>query len=334
MTETEYVVFEDRQAATIESERRPTPEAEELLIETHRTLLSTGTELTHFGGDVPADSTWDRITTYPHRPGYSNVGTVLDVGSGVDDRWIGRRVVTWQGHASHVTAPVDEAVEVPASVSDAAACFFSLATVAMNGIRRGRLEWGESVAIYGLGVVGQLTVRLCSVAGATPVVGVEPAPNRREYLPERPPVSGVSAGEDDVRAAIETRGGSPTVDVVFEATGRPEVIPAELDVLRDQGRCVLLSSPRGETTFDFHDRCNFPSYEIIGAHNRSHPQTATPANPWTRQNHVELFLQYVHEDRLAPESLVSDVVASIDAPAIYEDLYRDRTRAMAVQFEW
>lgn len=117
-------------------------------------------------------------------------------------------------------------------------------------------------------------------------------------------------------------------------TGNPAVIPDELDVLRDEGRLVLLSSPHGETPFDFHDHCNFPSYEIIGAHVDSHPETATTANPWTRARNAALLFDLVATDRVAVEPLVTHRVPVTEAPDMYGSLLEDRSDALGVLFEW
>ena len=121
---------------------------------------------------------------------------------------------------------------------------------------------------------------------------------------------------------------------MFEVTGNPDAITGELEALREQGRFVVLSSPRGETAFDFHDHCNAPSYTIVGAHNSSHPPVATPDNPWTQHRHAELFFEYVADGTFAVDSLVSHTEPSDRAPELYADLLADRSGAMGVVFEW
>ena len=122
--------------------------------------------------------------------------------------------------------------------------------------------------------------------------------------------------------------------MVFELTGNPDVITDEFDVLRDQGRFVVLSSPRGETPFDFHDYCNAGSYAIIGAHNASHPSVATPDNPWTQHRHAELYFDLVADGSLEVESLVSHTEPYNEAPRLYDELLEDRSTAMGVVLEW
>ena len=78
----------------------------------------------------------------------------------------------------------DVLAQVPDSIAGEEAAFFTLAQTVMNGVRRSRVGWGESVAVFGLGILGQLAVRFCRLCGVRPVFGVDPAAKRRALLPE------------------------------------------------------------------------------------------------------------------------------------------------------
>lgn len=332
-SENRAVVFPGPQRATVETRPRPTPDEGEVVVETERSLVSTGTELTVFGGEYPDGSHWDEYGTYPFEPGYCNVGTVVETGEGATVE-AGTRVVSRGPHAAYVAVDAADCVPVPAEVSPDAAAFHTLAAVVMNGLRRGRLAWGEAAAVFGQGVLGQLAVRLAHLAGARPVVGVDLAPERLAYTPDRPDVHAVNPEERAPASVLRDANGGRLADVTLEVTGNPDAVVGELDSLRRQGRFVLLSSPRGETTLDFHDHCNWPSYEIIGAHDDSHPDVATPANPWTVGRNTELFFRYVAAGDLDVTRLVSHRPAVQDAPAVYESLLADRTDHLGVLFEW
>jgi 2-desacetyl-2-hydroxyethyl bacteriochlorophyllide A dehydrogenase len=327
------VVFPEAREVVVEDRERPAPDADEVLVETDTSLVSSGTELTVLSGDYPDGSVWDDYGTYPFDPGYANVGTVVEAGadSGVAP---GTRVATWSPHAAFVTARAADCVVVPEDVTDDQASLFAIAQIVMNGLRRGRVDWGETVVVYGLGVLGQLAVRLCRLAGAETVVGVDLAAERIDCLPDDPAVVGVDPTTTDPVAAVEDVTGGRRADVVFEVTGNPDAIPGEFDVLRDQGRLVLLSSPHGQTTLDFHDDVNAPSVEIVGAHQTSHPPVETPQTPWTKARHADLFFSYLQRDRLSVDGLFSHSRPYTDAPDLYESLLDDRTDAMAVRLQW
>jgi threonine dehydrogenase-like Zn-dependent dehydrogenase len=330
----EEIVFTEPGVVRVEPCEVPEPGAGEMLIGTRSTLISTGTELTVLAADYPADSQWAAMFPFPMRPGYDNVGEVVAIGPGVDPAWIGRRVGTLARHARYVVVAVDDCRVVPDGVSDEQAAFFTIAEIVMNGVRRSRLTWGESVVVFGLGLLGQLAVRVCLHAGASAVVAVDVARSRLAFLPEDPRVHAVEAGEGSVEAVVREATRARMADVAFEVTGEPNLLVQQLAVVRDQGRLVVLSSPRGPATLDLHDHVVFPSVSIIGAHNRSHPRQATLDDPWVPQRHGELFFDAVAAGLLDVDRLVTHRRPYGQAPELYETLLRDRSRLMGVVLDW
>ena len=324
-TAPETAIVEDREVAD------PGPGG--LLVETTCSLISTGTELTLYAGQYPDDSAWADYGSYPLVPGYSNVGRVIAIGEDVDEAYRDARVASWAGQTAYHTLTPEQCILVPDGVADEEAAFFAIAQIVMNGIRRGRVDWGETVAIFGLGLLGQFATRFSRIAGAWPVVGVDLAEHRLSFLPDEAGVIPVNATDADPAAVLEDETGR-LADVCYEVTGLPDAIPEQFESLRRQGRFVVLSSPRGETTFDFHDLCNSPSYEIIGAHQGSHPPVSTPQNPWTKERHAELFFEFLRADQLDVASLITRRVDPADAPATYAHLLDSRTDELGVLFEW
>jgi 2-desacetyl-2-hydroxyethyl bacteriochlorophyllide A dehydrogenase len=328
------VVFPRAREVTIEDRERPSPHAGELLIRTDVSLISMGTELTILSGQFPERSAWASYGRYPFLPGYSNVGRVAEVGPGLAPDWIGKRVATRTPHARWVTAPADAAMGIPPAVSDADAALFAIAAIVMNGIRRGKVVWGETVVVFGLGILGQLAVRLAELAGSSKVFGLDVAHSRLELLPKSPAVIGLNPHTDDVVKTVKEDNHGRLGDVAFEVTGDPKLIPTQFEVLRRQARLVVLSSPRGPTSIDFHDLCNFPGFAIVGAHEMTHPAAETLENPWTHRRHFELFFDLIAAGRLEASSLVRDKFSYLRAAEVYSNLLADRSRFMAVTFDW
>ena len=328
------VVFAGPREVVVEDYPVPEPGPREVLIRTHCSLISIGTELSILEGDTPTGEMWQKIRSYPALPGYDNVGTVIEVGDGVETHWIGQRVASWGRHGAYVVIDIDHCWPIGRDVPDDQAAFLVLAQIAMNGFRRSKLVFGESAAVFGLGIIGQLVVRLCRLAGVCPAFGIDMSQGRVDLLPNQTGVIGIVAGQQTPAEVIASATDKRMADVVFELTGSGQAIPKELDVLRRQGRFVILSSPRSPTTFDFHDLCNSPSFTIIGAHNASHPSAATPDNPWTIARHAELFFDLVADGELDIAPLISHRSPVQDAPALYDMLMADRTQAMGVILTW
>lgn len=335
MSENATIIFKKPGQVIVEDRPMPRLQRNQVLIKTRRTLISTGTELTILSGNFPPGSAWEEYAgEFPVVPGYCNIGEIVDTGRNVDEKEIGRRVATYGQHMQHTVAELESCRPVPNDVSDDQAVFFTIAEIVMNGVRRGKVKWGESVVVYGLGLLGQLVVRICHFAGARPVIGLDISQPRLEYLPNLPRVTGINPSKDQWAKQVKDATRGRLANVVFEATGNPDIIPEEFKALRKQGRFVVLSSPCGETAFDFHDLCNWPSYTIIGAHNYSHPPVATPQNVWTKKRHAELFFDILSEGSINVDVLISHKVNYQRAPELYEMLLKDRSQAMGVVLEW
>ena len=328
------IVFTSPKVVEIEERAKPVPKEGQVLIKTSKTLISTGTELTILGADYPPGSVWESYGRLPFDPGYDNVGIVIETGAGVDRNVIGRRVGSWGNHARYVACNANELRFADQKITDEEVAFFAIAEIVMNGIRRARLNWGEAVVVYGMGLLGQFTVQFCRVGGARPIVAVDVSERRLALLPKTFAVIPVNSGKNDVVVAVKEATRGRMADVVFEVTGSAQLIPREFEALHNQGRFVLLSSPHGKTSFDFHDLCNRPSHTIIGAHNWSHPAQGTPDYPWTMLRHSELFFDLTAEKALDATSLITHRAHYSEAPRLYKMLLQDRTNALGVILDW
>jgi len=329
------IVFPKPKEVVLEDREIPVPNEGEVLIKTTRSLISIGTELTILSGRFPPDSAWANYGKFPFVPGYCNVGRVIDVGRNVEKEWIGRKVASYSPHSSFVVSSIEHLRVIDRDVPEDEVAFFCLGEICLNGIRRGDVRLGESVGIYGLGLLGQLTARFCWLAGARPVIGIDIARERLDRFPKRTGFFPLNPEEEVVGDKVSELTKGRMVDVVFEVTGNPHLIPREFEILRRQGRLVILGSPWGPTpSFDFHDLCNSPSYTIIGAHNLSHPQYPTLDNPWTQKRHFELFLDFIYNGDLDVKSLITHRISYKEAPTFYLSLLQDRSKALGVIIEW
>ncbi len=328
------VVFRAPKKVEIEERPIPKPGDGEVLIKTICTVISTGTELSILNAEYPPGSYWAGYGKLPFDPGYDNIGTVVDVGPGVDRALIGNKVGSWGNHARYVVWKAADIRYNHRGVPDEEAVFFTLGEICMNAIRRPRVLWGESVVIYGMGLLGHITAQLCRIAGARPVFAVDVAASRLTQLPNDPALIAVDASKEDVVEVVkrETRG--RMADVVFEVTGDPDLILKEFEVLHKQGRLVMLGCPRGKTTIDFHDLCNMPSHSIIGVHNMSHPPVATLDNPWTNLRDAELFFDLVADGELSIKPLITHREHFSRAVELYDLLMEDRSKAVGVVLSW
>lgn len=153
-----------------------------VLVEVHNSLVSPGTELGGWHG-LRRELDNPNPTANPRPFGYSNAGIVLAVGDGVEEFAVGARVACIGGgfalHTNYAVVPHNLCVALPDRVTFAQGAYAMLAGTALHAMRRGEPQFGEYVAVVGLGVVGQLTAMFYQLAGNF-VIGWDTLPFRTE----------------------------------------------------------------------------------------------------------------------------------------------------------
>ena len=325
-----YIVFKEPFKVSIEEEELRDIGPHEVIVKTRCTLISTGTELTAYSGQFPEASRWADYVEYPFRPGYCNVGEVVEVGSHVKEFEVGDRVASLGGHAEYVIVPERELIKIPDEVSDEEAVFHTIAAGVMNSVRLASVSLGDFVVVAGLGLLGQMAVMFSRLCGAFPVVAVDLADFRLKLAEKSGAVFTINAGREVVYEKVRELSEGRMADVVFEVTGNPSVIPEAIKLVRKLGKLIILSSPRGPSTLDFHDEVNAPSRIIIGTHFTSQPEVETLYFPWTRRRNTELFFNLLKFKVIDISHLVTHRFKWYEVEKVYSELWRDRTRFLGV----
>lgn len=332
------VVFAAEKVAKLEECPMPGELAPgQVLIKTEVSQISTGTELSMLvRSDSEPDSAWVRNrSNYPVYPGYSNSGTIVAVGADVDPSYIGKRVMTLGTHQKFYTHDFKMCTVMSHNVDQNEAVFATLGGVCLASIRVAGILPGDTVVVYGAGIVGQLTARFAKVAGALKVFVVDLSEYRLNLLPEDPCFIKVNPAEvEDVPAFLKEHNRGELARVVFETTGNQHIIPGQLKCVTKCGKLIITSSPKGKSAIDF-DYVSERGITIVGAHNFAmHPPVATPQNPWTFFAEVPYFIEMLEMGQLSVNNLVSHKYNYKDAADAYNMLMADRGSAMAAHLIW
>ena len=261
---------------TLQSGEVPSPHVgpEEVLIRTHFSFVSVGTErmkvtqarmsLAEKARERP-DQVRQVIQTFreqgigptvrkvqerlraPTTLGYSCAGVVAAVGPQVEAFRVGDRVAAIgeavATHAEYKVAPGTLVALVPESVSLEAASSSAIGAIALQSLRQARLELGASVAVIGLGLLGQFSVQLCRANGCR-VIGVDLDPAKcRLALASGAEVACGPDGPDALAAALRVSHGTG-VDAVLLTTSTKSNQPIEMaaELVRERGRVVCLGN--------------------------------------------------------------------------------------------
>jgi (R,R)-butanediol dehydrogenase/meso-butanediol dehydrogenase/diacetyl reductase len=166
------------------------------------------------------------------------------------------------GLAEVMVVPSYMCIPIHSSVQPDTAVLAEPLAVAVRSVRRGAVKPGSSVAIFGAGCVGLLTLQVARAAGANTVLVVEPLADRRQLALDL----GADIAVDPASAAEAT--GEITagigVDVAFEAAGVPAAAEAAVRLIRKGGRAVLLGVYQGQLSLSQMDLL-MGEKEIVGS---------------------------------------------------------------------
>ena len=333
------VIFPEQSRVELVEWDVPQPGADEMLVQTLVSQISTGTELTMLEANVEPESPWHNNIVFPnHNVGYSNVGKVIAVGEGVDPALVGRIVASGGRHQKyHILNANDYQATrwVPDGVAPEDAVFSSIGSITNGIIRCAHIRPGDVCVVYGAGIIGQMVARFAQLAGAGKIIVADVSDFRLSKLPKDPCFLPVNSANENVPQFIrQNTPDGELADIVFETTGVPSLVQPELLCLRKMGKLIVTSSPKGKSLVDL-DWCNRYGITIIGAHNFAvHPPVETPDNRWTRRRDSDHFLEMLRQKRISVSEMHTHRFHYTEAVSAYEMLMKDRSQAVSVLLIW
>lgn len=267
--------------------------------------------------------------------GYCNAGVVLEVGAGITDLKPGDRVASNGGHAEIVLVPRNLCARIPDSVSDEDACFAVLASIALQGVRLLQPNLGEVVAVFGLGLVGLLTVQLLRANGVR-VLAIDMHPQRlsQAELYGAQTVN-LASGSDPVTAALQMTQHQGVDGVIIAASAKDDdIINQAAEMTRQRGRVIQVGATRlhlnraafYEKEIAFQVSCSYgpgrydATYEQEG---RDYPYGFVR---WTEQRNIMSTLELMEQQKLDVGSLITSRIPHAEAQRAYDLVSRDRSQ--------
>ena len=326
-----------------------------VLIQTHRSLVSLGTErmLVEFGKSSmiakarqqpdKVKQVLDKIKTEGLLPtleavfnkldeplplGYCNAGEVIAVGEGVTEFSIGDRVASNGAHSQFVCVPKNLAAKIPDGVTYEEACFTVIGSIGLHGIRLAKPTIGETFVVIGLGLIGLLTSQLL-IANGCRVIGFD-FDDSKITLAKK---SGVEAFNSNIIDPVKI------VDQLTESTGADavlitasaktnEVISQSARMSRKRGRIVLIGVVgldiqradfyKKELTFQV--SCSYGPGRYDEEYEFKGHDYPLPFVRWTEKRNFETVLQAINKKQIDVASLITDKVLLEDYLNIYNNL--------------
>ena len=308
----------------------PVLAANELLIDTEYTFISSGTELANYTGREPKVFQEGAWCAYPWRSGYANVGIVREVGSGATRAAVGDRVFTYGRHASTIrysqdrlVAPVREAVD-PAVVAAS-----RMAGVAMTAIIVGEIGTNSWVVVFGLGLVGNLASQMFQIHGCR-VIGVDPVAARRKLAQRCGIETTVGGNADEAQAQIQEITGGELGDITVDAVGHSNVVMQALRATTNYGQIIILGSPRVSVPGDLTELLSDTHLRWITIRGAlewcvpMYPDIGNRTSQWRKQQTIfdwmargQLHVEPLISHRLNPEQIKQAYDGLLNEPNVY-----------------
>lgn len=274
--------------------------------------------------------------------GYSAAGRIIEVGDGIPDvrvgQWVACAGAQSAHHAEIIRVPRNLLTPIPDNVDPSHASTVALGAIAIQGVRRLRPTLGESFVVFGLGMVGQLTVQLLKANGCR-VIAIDVNRARADLAARLGADSIIHA--DDVKGVDQvyrlTDGFGADGVVVTAASTSDTPMSQAFQMCRRKGRVVLvgdvglnlnredlfkkeldflISSSYGPGRYD-------PTYEDGGI---DYPHSYVR---WTENRNMAEYLRLISRNQVQLAPLITNVIDIDRAPEQYAAL-RDGAQAMGV----
>ncbi len=326
-----YVVFESVGKAVLKPFEVPRPAAGEVLLENDYTVISAGTERANLM-NLPNTS-----GGFPYHPGYSGVGRVITIGDGVENTRVGDRTLAdSSGHRSHVIQKATDLTIVNDDrIESLDAAFVVIGAMGLQGVRKLKLQLGESAMVIGLGILGVFATQFAAIDGAIPVIVSDYDEKRRDLALSLGADHAFSPEEEHLPDKIKELTYGRGADAIVEVTGVGAALQDALTYVVRQGRVSLLGCTRiPDANIDFYQYVHKPGVSLIGAHTFVRPEVDSHPGYWTARDDHRTLLAFIAARRLKVGPIISEVVSPERAPEIYTRLAEDKHPPLGIVLDW
>lgn len=340
-----------------------------VLIRTHRSLVSLGTErmLVEFGkagylekarqqpekvkqvlekiksdGLRPTIEAVFRKLGEPLPLGYCNVGEVIAVGQGVNDFKIGDRVASNGHHAEVVCIGQNLVAKIPDTVTYDQASFTVIGAIGLQGIRLIGPTFGETIVVTGLGLIGLISGQLLLANGCR-VIGLDFDRSKVDLAKS----FGIEAySVDDGTNPITlleslTNGIGADGVLITASTKSNDVIAQAAGMCRKKGRIVLVGvvgldinrSDFFKKELSFQVSCSYGPGRYDESYEEKGHDYPIGYVRWTEKRNFEAVLSALEKGQLSVAPLITEVVPINDFNQVYGNMSSSKSIASILKYD-
>lgn len=333
------VYFEKPYTIVVREEPLPEPAANEVLVETIHSAISSGTELLFYRGQVPEGMAVDESIAslrgsiaYPLKYGYTAVGRVRRTGEKVASSWMNRPVFCFQPHQSHFIARPEELLPIPEDLSAQDALFLPNMETAVNFVMDGRPLIGENVVVFGQGIVGLLTTALLSRFPLKSLFTLDRYPRRREKSMQLGAHASYDPGSrldlDEIKKNLDTEAGA---DLIYEISGHPDALDSAIALASFATR-IVVGSWYGTKRSALDLGSNFHRHRIRIISSQVSTIDPVFSGRWDKKRRMDVVFDMLRHVR--PAHLISHHFPVQDAAAAFAMLDKNPTDGIQVVLDY
>ncbi len=266
----------------------------------------------------------------PKAMGYSCAGEVIAVSPDVDDLRPGDRVACGgQGanHAEVVSVLRNLCVKIPENVSYEDACYTTLGAIAMQGVRQAEPHFGESIAVIGLGLVGQLVCGIAKSAGCV-VIGIDLDKDNVKLAADSNAHFAFSRQEDNLVDKIKALTNGFGVDsvIITAATSSNDPIELSAAITRDRGKVVMVGVTKMDIPRDpfYMKELDFRFSRSYGPGRYEHSYEDKGIDypigyvRWTERRNMQEFVRLLADKKVEPSKITTHILPITEAKKAYD----------------
>jgi len=263
--------------------------------------------------------------------GYSCAGEVIEVADDVKEFKVGDLVACGgltANHAEVVSVPVNLCVKLRENADMALACYNTLGAIALQGVRQADMRLGETCAVIGLGLIGQIVCNLLKASGVR-VVGVDVSPTPVAQAAKHCADFALVRNTVGIEDKIKDFTGGLGVDAVIIAAATPSLDPVNFAgaIVRKKGTVVVLGAvPTGFDRDPYYYKkelqlkmsCSYgPGRYDLNYEEKGIDYPAAYVR-WTEKRNMEAFQELIAMKRMDLNYLTTHTFTLEDAPKAYD----------------